>query len=81
MLSDDGNVAGVLLSDDGSKEKVTSTDIVEKLIASMPKTEEGRIELSAQLNPGADGDVKPDDNNVVAFEDRLLEARQALGKE
>jgi hypothetical protein len=81
MLSDDGNVAALLLSDDGTdKEKVTATDIVTRLVNSLPKTEEGRIELSAQLDLGNGDHTRPDEDNVVPFEDRLKEARQALGK-
>ena len=82
MLSDDGNVAALLLSDDGSdqKEKVTATDIVTRLVNSLPKTEEGKIELSAQLDLGTGDHERPSEDNVVPFEDRLKEARQALGK-
>ena len=82
MLSDDGHVAALLLSDDGKeeKEKVTATDIVTRLIDSLPKTEEGKIELSAQLDLGNGEHERPAEDNVVPFEDRLKEARQALGK-
>ncbi len=80
MLSDDGNVAALMLSDDGKKEKVTATEIVERLVDSLPKTEEGKVELSAQLDLGNGDHEKPAEDNVVAFEDRLAEARSALGK-
>lgn len=81
MLSDDGNVAALLLSDDGkSKEKVTATDIVERLINSFPKTDEGKLELSQQADLGSGDHTPPSEDNVVPFEDRLKEAREALGK-
>jgi hypothetical protein len=81
LLSDDGATAALLLSDDGkTEEKVTATEIVEKLIAAMPKSEEGKLELSGQASLGNGDHEKPAENNVVPFEDRLKEARQALGK-
>jgi hypothetical protein len=81
LLSDDGATAALLLSDDGkTEEKVTATEIVEKLVAAMPKSEEGKLELSGQASLGNGDHTKPDEDNVIPFEDRLKEARQALGK-
>lgn len=81
LLSDDGNTAALLLSDDGkSEEKVTATDIVTRLIESLPKTEAGKIELAAQVDLGAGDHERPAETDNKPFEDRLKEARQALGK-
>lgn len=81
LLSDDGATAALLLSDDGkTEEKVTATEIVEKLIAAMPKSEEGKLELSGQASLGNGDHTPPAEDNVIPFEDRYKEARQALGK-
>jgi hypothetical protein len=81
LLSDDGATAALLLSDDGKhEEKVTATDIVTKLIESMPKTEAGKIELAAQVDLGSGDHERPTNTDDTPFEDRLKEAREALGK-
>jgi hypothetical protein len=81
LLSDDGNVAALLLSDDGkAEEKVTATDIVTRLIESLPKTEAGKIELAAQVDLGSGDHERPSEDDERPLEERLREARQALGK-
>lgn len=83
MLSDDGNVAALLLSDDGKEEtKATATDIVERLVNALPKTEEGKIQLSAQVDLGSGEELhtKVNTDEQPALEERLREAREALGK-
>ncbi len=85
MLSDEGATAALLLSDNENPrdEKVTATEIVERLVNALPKSEEGKIELAAQVDvgPGPGHHQKPPETDEPApFEDRLAEARQFLGK-
>lgn len=82
LLSDDGNVAGVLLADNEnpSEEKVTSTQIVERLIAALPKDDEGKALLASQADLGSGDHERPAETDQAPLEERLKEARQALGK-
>jgi hypothetical protein len=85
MLSDDGEVAALLLADDGKtvESKATATDIVEKLVNALPKSEEtGKILLSAQVDLAAGEEIheKPAKTDDKPLDERLKEAREALGK-
>jgi hypothetical protein len=63
-----------------SEEKVTATDIVTKLVEALPRTEEGKVELAAQVDLGAGDQTGPAADDTTPFDERLKEARQALGK-
>lgn len=85
MLSDDGGTAGILLADSDNKheEKVTATEIVERLVNALPKTEEGKLELSGQVEIGSGPEAHekpPVTDDERPLEDRLRDAREALGK-
>lgn len=80
MLSDDGQPA-LMLSEDGSgkAESLTASDIVERIIAAMPKKDD-RIALSEQAfnaEPGSH-DGRPGDGDKTVDE-RTAEAFNALG--
>lgn len=82
MLSDDGATAGIMLADSENprEEKVTITEVVEQLVNALPKSDEGKIELSAQVDLGNGNHERPSDTDDKPLEERLKEARQALGK-
>jgi hypothetical protein len=46
----------------------------------MPKTEAGKIELAAQVDLGSGDHERPAETDETPFEDRLKDARAALGK-
>jgi hypothetical protein len=46
----------------------------------MPKTEEGKIQLAAQVDLAAGDHERPSETDDRPLEERVKEARQALGK-
>lgn len=82
LKSDDGSVAGILLADDDhpSQEKVTLSQVIDRLVKALPKNDEGKIELSQQIEVTADHRRPPvttDDD--TPFEDRKKAAMEELG--
>lgn len=82
FLSDDGGPALVLLSDDGQeKERLTARDILDRFIEAV-KGSDGKVVLSDQALVSGN-DIKPpntaEGENQKPLEDRVAEAKQALG--
>lgn len=77
MLADTG-VESVMLSEDGVEKGATTTQVVERLIAALPRKED-RIVLGEQHQELV-GDVKPPLEEVApSVEDRAAAAREFLG--
>jgi hypothetical protein len=84
-LSDDGQPAGILASDDENKEEeqITLSGALDKFIELLPRNQEGRLDLGDQAVAGEAGDPPPatteGENNSP--EDDLKVAYEALGVE
>lgn len=78
-LSDDGGPAVVLLSDNGSKERLTALEILDKAIDAL--SVEGKVLFSDQhLDPGHD-DPKPKHGEEIPLEERIAAAKKLLGQD
>ena len=79
-LSDDGGPAVVLLSDNGSKERLTALEILDKAIDAL--TIDGKVQFADQhINPGHDDPPPPaSDSEERPLADRVADAKAALGR-
>lgn len=81
-LADDGGAAAVLLSDNGQQEQITALEILDRFIEAI-KGSDGKVQLSDQNLVPINDDGKPPadaEGEVISFEDRLAQAKQALGE-
>jgi len=90
MLSDDGEPGLVLLSDDelnlsgddatGTKKRegISTADTLRKFVSLLPRTQEGKLDLGAQVNL-SDDHGKPEEGDP-SDEDKRDERRNSLGR-
>lgn len=83
MLSDDGQPAVLLLSEETGKEgeNITATDIVERVIASLPHTEDGKLNLSEQALVEGDRDkpkTEEEEEEESSVDERTKKAQEFL---
>ena len=89
LLSDDDEPAVVLLERDedgketGSKSSLTATDVVEKLVSSLRKDDEGKVLLAQQHTESGDETPPPseEENPEGDVEKRTAEVAEGLGLE
>lgn len=89
LLSDDDEPAVVLLERDedgketGSKSSLTATDVVDKLVSSLRKDDEGKVLLAQQHTESGDETPPPseEENPEGDVEKRTAEVAEGLGLE
>jgi hypothetical protein len=80
MLAEDGGPAAVLLSDDGEKEPITALQILDRFIEAITKDESVLLTDERLVNTH---DPKPPvtpESEVKPFDERLAEAKRAIGQ-